>query len=453
MKKSIVKAVTDGWQNLFTGIGILNRDKAKSTNYVGIRALDQVTVTDLYRGDGFGKKIVKLPAREMVREWIEVEGDPDGLAIKRLKDIRAKQAFRKGIEWAMVYGGSVIVMGVDDGGKFEDPVKEDGIKNVEFLRVHDRYEVSWTTADLYDDEENPKYGTPEFYTITSAIVGGVPYKVHETRVLRFDGEDVPNLSRKVNNSWGDSIYQSALERLQAVGVTYMGVENIIDEFVVGLLTIDNLQDMIANGEEDLIIRRLNLLDQSRHIINTMLLDKEEKYEKHSAKVGGLADLLDRFTEALAAVREIPVSLLMGRAQKGLASGGAQTSDVRNWYDKIAGDQENQIEVPLGILIRYIMLSKEGEFKGKEPSDGWMIVFKPLWQPTQSEMAEDRKNQSEADKNYIETNVLTASEVALSRFGGDRYSFETILDESLVREELEPELVEEEEGEEEEGEDG
>jgi len=433
-KKSILQVVVDGWENVLTGIGIRNRDKTRSTTYGAVVRIDQITATDLHRGDGFGKKVIDLPVREMFREWITIEGDTDGFILKDLSDIKAKQNLRDAKTWAEVFGGALVVMIIDDGGMLEDELREDSIKKVVSLQVYDRWQVSWTTADQYNDPEHEKFGKAEFFTIQPL---SLPFfRVHESRTLLFDGKLVPERIRRLNNGWGDSAYQCILERLKAVGATYIGAENILDEFVNSTLTIDNLQDLVASGQEELILKRLNLIDMSRHIINTTILDKDEKFEKYSATVTGLADLLDRMTEALAAVTEIPVTLLMGRNQKGLSSGGAQQTDLRNWYDKISGQQENELMPQHQRLVNLVAISSEGRFTGK--IDGLQVVFLPLWQPSEAEIVVMRNKQAETDRIYVQEGILAEDEVANSRFGGDTYSIETALDKGIT-DRTEPEL--------------
>ena len=434
-KKSMLQVVVDGWENVLTGMGIRNRDKTRSTTYGAVVGIDQITAIDLYRGDGFGRKVIDLPVREMFREWITIEGDTDGLILKDLGVLRAKQRLRDAKTWAYVFGGALVVMVIDDGGMLEDELNEGAIKKIVSLQVYDRWQVSWTTSDQYNDPEHEKFGKAEFFTVMPLTLPF--FRVHESRTLVFDGKSVPDRTRRLNNGWGDSAYQHILERLKAVGATLIGVENILDEFVNSTLTIDNLQDLIASGQEELILKRLNLIDMSRHIINTTILDKEEKFEKHSATVAGLANLLDRMTEALAAVTEIPVTLLMGRNQKGLASGGAQQTDLRNWYDKISGQQEDELLPQHQRLVYLVAISGEGRFSGKV--DDLQVVFLPLWQPSEAEIVIMRNKQAETDRIYVQEGILTEDEVADSRFGGDTYSIETTLDEGITdRTELEPE---------------
>ena len=79
----------------------------------------------------------------------------------------------------------------------------------------------------------------------------------------------------------------------------------------------------------------------------------------------------------------------------------------------------------------IQLSSNGSTNGKLDED-WKIEFNPLWQPTEAEVVETRNKQADTDMKYIQAGVLTPEEVAISRFGGDEYSSETILIEATDR---------------------
>ena len=79
------------------------------------------------------------------------------------------------------------------------------------------------------------------------------------------------------------------------------------------------------------------------------------------------------------------------------------------------------------LIFYIMKSEYSSFNGVEP-DNWSIQFTPLWQNTEEQEAVMRRTVAETDAIYIDRGVLDPTEVAVSRFGGDRWSMNTIIDE-------------------------
>jgi len=407
----------DGWQNVLTGQGVPGIDKKRSTTFTAETVLTQAILTYLYMADGLCKKIVDVPVDDMVREWFKVNGDTDGLILKRFEELDTKAKCARALRWGSLFGGAIIAMGIDDGGKFEDELNEETIKKIDFLRVFDRWRA--VVKSYYDDKENPKYGLPMEYTVSP--YNGSPFTIHETRTLRFEGSDVPELVRKSLQGWGLSDVQPIWERLRAANETYLNAEHIISEFIIGVLTIENLQELISSGQEELVKKRLNLIDLSKHIINTILLDNEEKFERVTSRVTGLDDVITKMEQALAAVARIPQTKLFGTSPKGMNATGE--SDIRLYYDGIAGLQEERLLPAVKRLATLTMKESEGDAKIKSLDD-WGIEFNPLWQPTEKEIAETHKVQAETDSMYADHNILTSEEIRDSRFGGEVYSYDT-----------------------------
>lgn len=163
---------------------------------------------------------------------------------------------------------------------------------------------------------------------------------------------------------------------------------------------------------------------SKGVTNMMVLDGQETFEKLSTNVSGVSELLDRFMLSLSSVTAIPVTLLFGRSPAGLNATG--DSDIRNFYDMIKQYQETKLKPILEKLFLYIFKSKNGPTNGVEP-ENWSIQFTPLWQNTEEQEATMRRTVAETDRIYIETGVLDPNEVAISRFGGDRWSMNTLID--------------------------
>lgn len=413
----------DGWTNLLTGMGT-RVDRTQLTRMGAVQPLDRAQLAAIYRCDGIGRKIVDLVPQEGTREWIDVEGDPSGELAYALDEIHAKQRCRDLWRWARLYGGAVMVMGIDDGGTFEMPLNEASIRRVVFLRVYDRHQVSWTDQDLDPDPESESYGEPQIYTV-QPYSGGAPYRVHRSRLIVMQGAAIPERDRIRNNGWGDSVLLPVYEALRNMGTGYNAAANILGDFVQTVLSVTNLSDLIASGREDLIRKRLHLIDLSRSVLNTILLDAEEQYSKQASSVAGLGDVLDRLGALISGITGIPQTKLFGRSPAGLNATGE--SDVRNWYDEVKDEQEDKLLPVLNRLKDLIVASREGPWRGREPAEGLTICFRPLWQMTQEQEAAYRLNVAQADKIYLETGVLDPSEVALSRFGGDTYSAETQID--------------------------
>lgn len=419
----------DGWANIFTGMGIKGRDKTLGTKWIQQGHLDEPELNSLYRGDGFSQRIVDLPAYDMIREWLKIVGDDENNVLEKMKDLSAKYHCNRLLKWARLYGGGLMIVGVKDGGLLEEPLNRDNIQSVEFLRVEHRYrvqEIAWET-----DAESENFGKVTLYQVSP--IRGTPYTVHASRTFRIDGVDVPDSIRQENNSWGDSVLQAVYGRLKGLGEGYANINVILSEYVLGVMKIKDLKSMIASGRESLVTKRLNLIDMSKHILNTIMLDADdETFERLPAGGGGIELLINKLIQALSAVTGIPVTLLMGDSPAGLKATGA--SDIRFYYDMISARQEEKLQPLIEWLTKLIMWSKSGPFNGVEP-EGWQVEFNPLWQPTEAEKVETHNKQSDTDQRYVDMGVLSPEEIRESRFGGRSYSTDTILSNDVNSEKL------------------
>jgi phage-related protein (TIGR01555 family) len=417
VEQQVKRLKLDGWNNLLTGQGT-TYDKKTYTTFSAKNFLDEFQLLDLYVDDGFAKRVVDLVPDEMLRAGFTVDNDPDEYVEARLEEIAGMKEIERLLKWDRLFGGALTILGVDDGSlKMDVPLNKNNIRKLLFLKTYERQRVNWTTIDLYNDPRKPKYGEVEFYNIFP--INGLPsFRVHESRCAVLRGVDIPEHARLLNNGWGAPYLQHCFEQLRAVGNIFGGLESIIEDFVMGTLSIKNLADLIYAGKESLVKDRLNMMDLSRHILNTVLLDADaEKYEKHASTVSGLSDIVDKFFLALSVVTGIPQRVLMGQQTGGLNNKGE--GETTDWYNTIRVKQETVLKPVLEKVSEVIMLAKEGEFHGKPPAD-WGISFNDLEEMNEKQEAEIKKMNSETDKNYVDSGVLDAAEVALSRFGSEEY---------------------------------
>lgn len=415
---------SDGWSNILTGLGVAGRDKTASTVFKACPTFCWADLDQLYRADGLTKRIIDIVAAEMIRQGWEVDGDPDGKVIGKMEDLHVATKFTQLIQWARLYGGSLIVMGIQDGRSLDEPVNENAIDNVSWLHIFDR----WQTNVMYDyittDMNSPNYGYPEFYQINDYRTGNV-FLVHHSRVLRMDWGLVPPRDRMYNQGWGDSAILSIYDDLKNYGAAFANTSAIMQDFVNGVLKIPGLSQALGSSCNDsAIMKRLDYANLTKSVVSMMVLDGEEVYEKLSTNVSGISEIIDRFMLSVSSVTGIPVTLLFGRSPAGLNATG--DTDVRNFYDMIKQYQEVKLKPILEKLTKYIFLSRFGPTKGVIPKN-WSLQFTPLWQNTEEQEANLRRTVAETDAIYIDRGVLDANEVAISRFGGDRWSMNTNID--------------------------
>lgn len=424
IKARVDKVNSDGWMNILSGLGMPGRDKTASTVFRACPLFCWQELDQLYRADGLTRRIIDIVASEMLRQGWEVEGDSENLLAGKLEDMNAYSKLTQLVQYARLYGGSIIVMGIADGRPLDEPVNENNIQEVSWMQVFDRWQTQILNEYMTLDLNSENYGFPELYQINDYRTGAV-FNVHYTRVLRIDWNILPPRERNWNQGWGDSCILSIYDELKNYGSAFANTSAIMQDFVNGVLKIPGLsQSLATNCNDAAIMKRLDFANLSKGVTNMMVLDGQEDYEKLSTNVSGLSDLLDRFMLSVSSVTGIPVTLLFGRSPAGLNATG--DSDVRNFYDMIKQYQELKLKPILEKLTFYIFKSKHGPTKGVEP-ENWSIQFTPLWQNTEEQEATLRRTVAETDAIYIDRGVLDPNEVAISRFGGDRWSMNTLID--------------------------
>jgi len=468
-------AVNDGWENLATGLGRMGRDKRTGAEIVPAAPNTHYKRWEnLYSADDIAATIAELPAREMVREWINVQtddGDADGdgspreqetveeritagkRMIQRLEELNAQQAVFEAIVWARVFGGSLILLGADDGKDMSEPLDVDSIRTLDTLTVLDRWDVRIVKWDGDIHSKNAfggsNFGKPLTYSInqdvghagaTAAVNVG---EIHYSRFIRFDGPLTSRRRIKENGGWHDSIYARVEEILRDYGTAWGGVAAVLQDFAQGVYKIKHLAEMLRSDTEtgeNKVLERLKYLDICRSVVRAIPVDADaEDFERKATPLSGIPETLDRFSLRLSAAARMPVSLLLGQSPAGLQATG--DSDIRFFYDSIKSYQQTGLRPRLEYLLRLIFKSADGPTQGKEP-ENWSFAFNDLWQSTEEQKATTRKTQAETDALYMQWDVLSPDEVAISRFAGDEYSADTVLDmekriEDRLSEEMDP----------------
>lgn len=426
----------DGYENLLTSVGTA-MDPTAQGMFRPDAILTEPELEALFRHDGIGRRVVSRPAFDMNREWFTLDGGNGEATLDKLEVLRAQQRFIEATTWSRLYGGALMVAVTDRASEdFSTPLRP-GAGTVVGLRVFAKPQVQFDLQRPSRDSLRRLDGFPEFYRVTP-VGGGYsntkPFDVHESRCAIFRGLPIPDNLRANQNGWDDSILQAAYAALMRLGTSQGYTANIVKEFSQSVLSVKGLTGLLAGGKEDVVRRRLALLDMSKSILNTMMIDADgEVYTRNSSAVAGLADLLDRFSEYLAAIVDMPLTLLLGRSPAGMNSTGE--SDMRNYYDFVASEQRRVLTPPAEWLVA--LLNGNGQ--------PWSIKWNKLKQPTAKEEAELRKLVGDNDKTYIEQGVLSAEEVAQSRFGSGAWSAETRLiagtERSAYASEAEPPVTE------------
>jgi len=422
LRKDAAQKADGAYLNLVSGLGS-NRDPSSYTQSAGARIFSEQELEALYTGDGFARRIIDVPASDMVRAGfdIETEGEDDDAfepVMVRLEELNALGRFCEALKLSALYGGALVVLGVQDGGQLEDPMNENSVKGVDFLRVYDRHRVSRVTK--YADPMDSRYGQTEQYLVSP--VNGSPYRVHETRCIVFQGDFVPERLRELQDGWSSSTLAKCWAQLMRFGVSHQWAEKLLERAQQAVNKMDGMgQQMMSAGGQKAIMDRLNILDMSRNILNTVAIDAKDEYTVQSSSFAGVPDIIDRFATALSAVTGMPRTLLLGEQSKGL--GGGNEGDLQNWYAYVHQLQKTNLLGPIDRLVGLLV-------KAMGMPENYTIEFEPLDVPSDKDKAETEKIEADTEKvkadtmaAYIAAGVLDPSEGRNSLIEAEVYTMD------------------------------
>ncbi len=345
---------------------------------------------------------------------------------KEFRRVKLRTKGKKALRWDRLYGGAVLVMMIEDGQEPDKPVKIENIKRVRALHPLHRYRV--TQGPIQTDPRSQHFGLPGSYVLHPRVANDpMGFQiVHADRVLRFLSIDLPeDAKRRTLDNWGDSIFSRTHEALMDYQMAHRAAASLISDFAQAVWGIPHLTEMLAAKREELIQRRYAIQEFVRSTTNMVMVDTTlgETFERKTTPVNGLAELLDRTSLRLSAATGMNLTKLFGTPPKGFAA--EDKSGDNNWDDQVASYQEEIVVPEFERLTLYLFAQKEGPAKGIIPSS-WQLEANPLEQPTEKEKADVKKTTAETDAIYFDRGVLTAEEIADSRFTSEGYSTETTL---------------------------
>lgn len=422
-KKKKVDSYANAWNNF--GLG----DSTSNTGWLTGSSVrySQTLIDDLFRRNWLFRAIVMSYPTDATRKWITIQAK-DSVKVNKLmsemNEFGVKTAFKEALAISRLYGGSAIVLGIDDGSRSqENPLNMDNIKDIKFLNVIDRWDMA--IIEKYDNPLEPNYGEAKIYEVGTRRrdKNRQPVKIHESRLIVFKGDYMPTFMRnRYNGGWGDSILVKLYDELRRFGVAIQAGSVLFQDFITKVLSIPNLVELLERDPGAVQTRlREALIALSSH--GLMVIGDEEDFKKVQTQITGLTDLQNVEIDLIAAAAEVPRSRLLNQ-EAGNLSAAQETTRV--YYDDVHSFQENELRLPTKKIVTIFMLKKDSAFGGKEP-EGWSFFFNDLWQMSDLDRSITYKNMAIGDKMYRDGRVLLANEIRETRFTKEGYSIDTDID--------------------------
>ena len=338
----------------------------------------------LYEGSGLFAKVIDTPAEEAVRKAPVLRGGGEAAEIvaEAFERIGWEEQAGTAVQWARLFGGAIAVMLIDDGGRLEDPVKMERVRSVDDMRV---YPCSQVRIDLAPD------GQPERFHVSS-MYGD--FTVDASRCLTFRNDTAPELSKNENfRLWGipecfrinEAVKRAALSSEQAV--------KAVDAAVLAVYKARGLSAILAQeGGEELVVRRLQVIDAARSVWNTILIDAGgESYDFIGAGLEGKGEIVECAMRYLAAVSRIPPEILYGYRNPHWWRNSSPAAQEA-YYNFVGGIQRRMLK-PNAERLASLILQADGRQLSRLPPP--VIDFPPLWSQSATEQAAAAQRRAEA----------------------------------------------------------
>ena len=397
-QNKLIHFVKDGFKNIMKGLGT-SKDPREQVQYQQGLRITQVTANNLYVYNWLAAKVVDIPIDDATRKWRNLlipDADKKKEIEDALKKFDVKGRVNLAAKWARVFGGSVI-LAIIDGDDQEEPLDVEKIRpgTLKNFIVLDRYNIYPDGIDR--DILSDNFGKPEYYTVSRS-----GQKIHHTRLVKFEGETSTIMELEQQNYWGTSIFTNLYEPISDSQITSQSINNLVYESNVDVYRVSGLNALVAEGRDDLVVKRLKLAHEMKSIINGIALDKEDEYDKKTNVFTNLPDIDDRAMQKVSGASNIPMTKLVGISPSGMNATGE--SDMLNYYDDVQSIQENDLRPRIDWMDSIIVASSA---LSDEPFE---YEFKPLKQLTEVEKADTDLKNAQRDQVYLDQDIIQPSDV-------------------------------------------
>lgn len=317
----------DGLVNFSTGLAVMGQSKAASGTYQ-FTELPREVLAAAYRSSWLAKAAVDMPIDDALtgrRLWQadvdisgQIEAEEDRLDLYQKVDRAKKLAYRD--------GGAAIFM--DTGAQDLSLPIEQSLSpgQLRKLIVFPRREMS--PGPIERDIQLDGYGRPQYWSIASTGVLST-LRIHPSRFAFFLGDTILDENVSVGSFplWGDSVLESRLNAIRDAESVIANTAEMVYEANVDVLAIEGLMQIMASGNEENLIRRLQLMRQGKSVSKMLIRDATESYDRKTINFSGLPQVLQEMTQVAAGALKIPATRLWGRAPAGMNATGEGDEQV------------------------------------------------------------------------------------------------------------------------------
>ena len=344
-RKTNLAKLNDGLENIVSGMGTSIDPTTHNYWRSNNKNLDHTQLSVRFREDWIAQKICKTIPEDMTREWRAIDNEAGQLADE---EFRISCLFREAQTWARLYGTSAILLDIKGDVDVSKPLNIEGLSTgcINSLHVIDRTRL-FPTGTIELDPLDPEYGLPTHYQL-----GGSTVRIHKSRLIRFEGTELPRYLMWKNSWYSDSTLIPLIESIDNFYTAAKAAASLTTEANVDIVSVEGLEGFLSNpAGEALMMKRMRLMKRGKSIHNMVLLDNKEVYDQKTINLNGVKDLIWEYLKVVAASVGIPATRFLSTSPDGMNATGE--SDLNNYIDLIKGQQQSKFDPRLKIIDRLL----------------------------------------------------------------------------------------------------
>ncbi|HFI9341351.1 TPA: phage portal protein [Escherichia coli] len=332
------QATADGYENFIARVGMQTPNQHSASTYrANFTSRNRMLVEWSYRSSWIiGEAVDAIPddmTRKGIRITSEIDAKDRGILESQLDELQIWDALNDVLKWSRLYGGAVGFIMIE-GQAPMTPLRPETIGKGKFKGILplDRWMIDPVLTRRIKDM-GPDLGKPEFYDVVTTATGIPAWRIHHSRLIRFDGVTLPFQQKMTENEWGMSVVERIWDRLTAFDSATVGAAQLVYKAHLRTYSVEKLRELIALGGPayEALLKNIDLIRQFQSNEGMTLMDSRDKFETHQYSFSGLDDILSQFAEQISGAVGIPLVRLFGQSPKGFSTGDA---DLANYYDRV-----------------------------------------------------------------------------------------------------------------------
>jgi phage-related protein (TIGR01555 family) len=368
---------------------------------------------NIYQTNIFAQLIIDTPATDMTDKWRYFICDDAEIKEKRELaeyELNIASSVREAIKWADLYGTCALIINTGNGqsnpDRYATPLTDEevireGVHSFDPVFMGQLNPMGSPALSPFSDH----FGRPEYYSVT----GTETFRIHCSRLIIFDGLDLPLYARIRRAGFGLSRLTAIKDELQHIKVLTKSLINLASKASVDHLGVQGFLNLALSQcqDESSSASMSGYLGAVKRILSNqriMVTDAEDKFTRNElSTLSSWPDLLKFLIQMVSGPSGLTLGKVLGEGIAGFNSGDTELLQYANMISKRQSLINEQLK-RLDDIVELSIFGKRLDIK---------YVFNSIILESDGQKADRFAREASTDSLYLNDQVLTR-EIILKR---------------------------------------